>query len=70
MYPNVKAELARKGMTIVDLSNATGIRYQTLSEKLRGNYSITVNEAILIKDALKVKTPIEVLFERKERECV
>ena len=70
MYPEIKAELARKGMTIVDLSNATGIRYQTLSEKLRGNYSITVNEAILIKDALKVKTPIEVLFERKERECV
>lgn len=70
MYPNIKAELARKGMTIVDLSNATGIRYQTLSEKLRGNYAITVNEAMLIKDALKVKTPIEVLFERKERECV
>lgn len=70
MYPNIKAELARKGMTIVDLSNATGIRYQTLSEKLRGNYAITVNEAKAIKDALKVKTPIEVLFERKERECV
>ena len=70
MYPNIKAELARKGMTIVDLSNATGIRYQTLSEKLRGNYAITVNEAMAIKDALKVKTPIEVLFERKERECV
>lgn len=66
MYPNIKAEMARKGMTIVDLSNATGIRYQTLSEKLRGNYSITINEAITIKDALKVKTPIEVLFERRE----
>lgn len=66
MYPNIKAEMARKNMSIVDLSNETGIRYQTLSEKLRGNYQITVGEAVLIKKALRVNIPIEKLFERRE----
>ena len=55
-------------MTLVDLASATGIRYQTLSEKLRGNYQITVTEAFAIKKALGVKTPLEVLFEKKEAE--
>lgn len=66
MYPTIKAEMGRKGMTIVDLSNATGIRYQTLSEKLRGNYQITVQEAMSIKSALGVDIPLEELFEKKE----
>ena len=65
MYSNVKAELARKSLTVVDLSNKTGIRYQTLSEKLRGNYGFTVAEAKKIKEALGVDIPLEDLFERK-----
>ena len=55
-------------MTLVDLASATGIRYQTLSEKLRGNYQVTVTEAVAIKKALGVKTPLEVLFEKKGTE--
>ena len=38
MYPTIKAEMARKNMTITELANVTGIRYQTLSEKLRGKF--------------------------------
>jgi len=37
MYLNVKAELARQNLSVVDLSNKTGIRYQTLVEKLNGS---------------------------------
>lgn len=66
MFPNIKAELARKGMTIVDLSNATGIRYQTLWCKLKGDYQFTVQEAISIKSAIGVDMPLEELFEKKE----
>lgn len=66
MYPVIKEAMDKKHMTLVDLANATGIRYQTLSQKLRGNYQITVSEAFAIKSALGVKTPIEVLFEKKE----
>ena len=63
MYNNVKAELARKNMTMVDLSNKTGIRYQTLADKIRGDSILTVEEARKIKKALEVDMPLEELFE-------
>ena len=62
MYENVRAEMARKSKTLVDLSNITGIRYQTLSEKLRGNSPLLLKEAVLIRDALGVDMSIEELF--------
>ena len=62
MYENVRAELARKNKTLIDLSQETGIRYQTLSEKLRGNSPLTLKEAVAIKRAIGVDMSIEELF--------
>ena len=62
MYLNVKAELARQNLSVVDLSNKTGIRYQTLVEKLNGKYPLTLDEAKKIKAALGVDLSIEELF--------
>ena len=64
MYSNVKAELARRNLTIIDLSNMTGIRYQTLVDKINGKYPMLLDEAQKIKEALGVDIPIEDLFER------
>lgn len=64
MYSNVKAELARQNLSIVDLSNKTGIRYQTLVDKINGKYPMTLDEAKKIKQALGVDISIEDLFER------
>lgn len=64
MYSNVKAELARKNMTMVNLSNSTGIRYQTLVDKVNGKFPITVEEAKKIKSALAVDIPLDELFEQ------
>lgn len=64
MYSNVKAELARRNLTVVDLSKMTGIRYQTLADKINGKYPLTLDEAKKIKSALKVDIAIEELFER------
>ncbi len=64
MYLNVKAELARQNLSVVDLSNKTGIRYQTLVEKLNGKYPITLDEAKKIKAALGVDLSMEELFAR------
>lgn len=64
MYSNVKAELARRSMTVVDLSNKTGIRYQTLVDKINGKYPLTFDEAKTIKSALDVDLPLEELFEQ------
>lgn len=63
MYSNVKAELARKNMTVVDLSDKTGIRYQTLIDKINGKYPVTLDEAKKVKAALGVDIPLEDLFE-------
>jgi hypothetical protein len=62
MFDNVRIELVRNHMTMVDLSNETGIRYQTLSEKMRGNSPLLLKEAIAIKKALKTDMPLEELF--------
>lgn len=62
MYNNLKAEMARKNMTVSDVSTKTGIRYQTLAMKIRGESAITIDEAIRIKAALGVSNPIEELF--------
>lgn len=64
MYSNVKAELARLNLTLVDLSRMTNIRYQTLVDKINGKYPMTLDEAKRIKEALGVDIPIEDLFER------
>lgn len=62
MYKNVRLELVRKDMTITDLARESGIRYQTLSEKLRGNSPITFDEACAIKRALNTDMALEELF--------
>ena len=62
MYETVKAELARKNMTIADLSEATGIRYQTLTEKMCGKAPIYLSEAVRIKWALNLTMSLEDLF--------
>ena len=66
MYPVIKEAMEKKHMSLGDLASATGIRYQTLSQKLLGKNPIFLKDAIAIKKALGVKTPLEVLFEKKE----
>ena len=64
MYLNVKAELARKSMTVIELSKLTGIRYQSLTDKINGKSPLTLDEAKRIKTALGVDISLEELFEK------
>lgn len=63
MYANVKAEMARKNMTAIELSKRTGIRYQSLANKINGKAPVTLDEAKTIKTALEVDIPLDDLFE-------
>jgi transcriptional regulator with XRE-family HTH domain len=63
MYPNVKAEIARKGITLEVIAKALGITLTTLSLKMNGKYQFTLKEAKKIKNVLGVDIPLEVLFE-------
>lgn len=66
MYPNVKAEMARRNMTALTLSEKTGIPYSTLTPKLAGKTPITIKEAKLIKRELHTELPIDELFDDEE----
>lgn len=62
MYPNLRAELARRGITIKELSKRTGISYSTLAPKVRGFGSFSVDDADKVRAAVGTNMPLEVLF--------
>lgn len=62
MYPNLKAELARRDITLAKLAEELGITVPTLSLKLNGKYPLTWDEAVKIKRFIGVDIPIETLF--------
>lgn len=62
MFPNLRAEMARKNMSIPQLAEACGIKTTTMYDKARGHSKITLDDALAIKNALEVDLPLEVLF--------
>lgn len=70
MFPNLRAEMARKNITVRklhELLNTSGVKISLsqLSMKLSGKYNLTLPEADAIRTALEVDIPLEVLFERE-----
>ena len=63
MYPNCKAELARRDITLEKLAKVLGLTITTVSQKLNGRYPLTLREAKAIKNFLNVDIPLEILFE-------
>lgn len=66
MYPNLKAEMARKGVTVKDLSEITSISYNTLAPKIRGDKPLKLTEALRIYKALETDVNVLDLFEGAE----
>jgi DNA-binding phage protein len=62
MFPNLKAELARRRMNMKDLSEQTGIPLGGLYARLRGDAELTFKEAINIRNTLGVDMTLEELF--------
>lgn len=63
MYPNVRAEMARRGLTLEPIARELDVTVSTLSLKLTGKYPVTLKEAKKIKEVLKTDIPLEILFE-------
>lgn len=68
MYPNVRAEMARRDITLADLASDPRIdkTVTTMSLKLSGKAPLTLSEAIAIKAVLKTDLTIEDLFQVKD----
>ena len=64
MYSNLKAEMARRDITMTKLAVAMGVQLQTISKKINGDVDFTLGEAYTIKEFLKVDMPLEELFEK------
>ena len=62
MYANLKAEMARRGITSTQLSKVIGVTIQTFSKKINGQSDFTLSEAYQIKEFLLIDMPIEELF--------
>ncbi len=63
MYPNLNAELARRGLSRRELAALIGRTPGTLSLKLSGKATLTLPEAARIKEVLGSTLPLEVLFD-------
>lgn len=65
MYPEVRAEMARKRITLTEIAKDPRIdsTVSHMSQKLGGRYPLLFKEAVAIKDILKSDLPLEVLFE-------
>ena len=71
MYPNFRAECARKKLTlekIVEELRKRGYKISVshLSQKLAGKYPITLKEAKDLKEIIETDLSIEELFEIEE----
>ena len=62
MYPILRGEMAKRGINLLNLSDMTGIRYQTLTLKVRGESELSLKEANKIKEVLGTAMTLEELF--------
>lgn len=67
MFENLKAEMARKGLTIMDFSKDVelDLSYETLRNKFSGKTEWNKREMFLLKKKYFKDKTIEYLFEQK-----
>lgn len=65
MYENVRVEMARKDLTILDIAKSIGMSRETLSRKLSGRSPLNLNEAFDIQQKCFPNVDIRALF----KEC-
>ena len=69
MFPNLRAEIARKNLTMAEVADAIGLSVTHFSLKMNGKYGFTLAEAFAIKKFLKTKLSIDVLFQTSLEEA-
>jgi len=68
VYPELEAQLAKKGCYKMKLAEMLGIFPRTLSKKLKGDSHFTVEEAITIQEQWFSEISVNELFKRNEVE--
>ena len=65
MYPNLEAELARHDISKTEIAEFLGVRQATVYDKLNGNSSVKLDEALAIKREFFPELSIEYLFKKR-----
>ena len=65
-YSNLKAEMARKGISIEEVSKTLDIHRNSVANKINGDTPFTVEEAFKIHDKYFPKLSLDYLFTTEE----
>lgn len=68
MHKNLRAEMTRKGITLLDISEFLGLRYGTVMDKVNGKYRFYYSEALDIKRKYFPELDLEYLFDCEDNE--
>lgn len=63
MYKNLRAEMARRDLTILDIAKEIGMNRETLSRKLSGKSPLHIQEAFNIQQKCFPDMEVQTLFE-------
>lgn len=63
MFSNLKAEMARKRLSIKAMSDLTGINYESLKNKMSGNTEFKRSEMCVIKNKIFQDKTLDYLFQ-------
>ena len=64
-YINLKGEMAKRNITIREVSELLEIHRNSVSNKLDGNSNFSIDEAVKIRDAFFPDMKIESLFDKE-----
>jgi len=64
MFRNLKAEMARSGLTTQDIANILKIHRSTISAKINGKREFTLSEMQTIQKEIFPNLTIDYLFEK------
>ncbi len=65
-YLNLKAEMAKRDVTIESVSNLLGVHRNSVANKIKGNSRFSVDEAFCIQKAFFPDLETHYLFETEE----
>jgi len=68
-YGNLRAEMARKGITGRKIATAIGVRQEAVYKKLNGKSPLMYEEAEAIKDTFFPQLSLEYLFRKESEEA-
>lgn len=63
---NLKGEMAKRSIKVEDIANVLQIHRNSASNKINGDTSFSIDEAVKVKEAFFPELSLKFLFEKQE----